>query len=197
MAFTIIPLPFAQDALEPNMSAKTLSYHYGKHYKGYCDTLNKLIEGTDYEKMPLEEIIRTSQKGPIFNNAAQTWNHAFFWNSLTPNGGGDPKGALKDAIEAKYGSMDAFRDEFTKMAVGNFGSGWTWLVRNPDGTVDIVNTSNAGDPLSSLATPLLTCDVWEHAYYLDYYNMRVTFVKTFLEKLVNWDFACKNYEEAR
>jgi len=197
MAFTIPALPFEKNALEPAMSSTTLTYHHDKHHQAYCDTLNKLIAGTEYEKMPLEEIIRTSQSGPIFNNAAQTWNHSFFWNCLKPNGGGDPSGKLLDAINAKYGSMDAFRAEFTKMAVGNFGSGWTWLVRNPDGSVDIVNTSNANNPLSSLATPLMTCDVWEHAYYLDYFNVRMQFVKTFLEKLVNWDFVQQNFDEAR
>lgn len=144
MAFTVPPLPFAMDALEPYMSSKTLSYHYGKHNKAYNDTLNNLIKGTDYETMPLEEIIRTTQSGPIFNNAAQCFNHTFFWNSLKPNGGGQPTDVIAAQINAKWGSYDAFADAFTRCAVGNFGSGWTWLVEKEDGTLDIVNTSNAG-----------------------------------------------------
>ena len=174
MAFTVPPLPFAMDALEPYMSSKTLSYHYGKHNKAYNDTLNNLIKGTDYETMPLEEIIRTTQSGPI--------------------GGGQPTDVIAAQINAKWGSYDAFADAFTKSAVGNFGSGWTWLVEKEDGTLDIVNTSNAGTPITGTDVPLITCDVWEHAYYLDYYNMRVTFVQTFLQHLVNWDFAAKNYK---
>ncbi len=194
MAFTLPPLPFDMKALEPYMSEKTLSYHYGKHHKAYVDTLNTLIQGTDYEKMPLEEIIRTTQQGPIFNNAAQNWNHTFFWNSLKPNGGGEPSGRVGKAIAAQWGSYDAFKQTFIKSAVGNFGSGWTWLVQKEDGTLDIVNTGNAGTPITTPNRPLITCDVWEHAYYLDYYNVRAQFVTTFLEELVNWDFADKNMQ---
>lgn len=194
MAFTVPALPFAMDALEPYMSAKTLSYHYGKHNMAYNDTLNKLIAGTEYETMALEEIIRTTQGGPIFNNAAQCFNHTFFWNSLTPNGGGEPSGALVQRIAEKWGSFAAFAEAFTKSAVGNFGSGWTWLVQKEDGSLDIVNTSNAANPLTTTDVPLITCDVWEHAYYLDYYNARVQFVQTFLSHLVNWDFAEKNLQ---
>lgn len=194
MAFTLPPLPFDMKALEPYMSERTLSYHYGKHHKAYVDTLNTLIQGTDYEKMPLEEIIRTTQQGPIFNNAAQNWNHTFFWNSLKPNGGGEPSGRVGKAIAAQWGSYDAFKQTFIKSAVGNFGSGWTWLVQKEDGTLDIVNTGNAGTPITTPNRPLITCDVWEHAYYLDYYNVRAQFVTTFLEELVNWDFADKNMQ---
>ncbi len=194
MAFTLPPLPFEMTALEPYMSEKTLSYHYGKHHKGYVDTLNTLIAGTDYESMPLEEIIRTTQKGPIFNNASQNWNHTFFWNSLTPNGGGVPTGSILNAIEAKWKNYDSFKEQFIKSAAGNFGSGWTWLIQNEDGTLDILNTSNAGSPISTPAKPLMVCDVWEHAYYLDYYNVRAQFVTAFLEHLVNWEFVGKNMQ---
>lgn len=195
MAFTVPPLPYEQNALEPYMSAKTLSYHYGKHNQTYNDTLNRLIAGTEYEKMPLEEIIRTTQSGPIFNNAAQCFNHTFFWNSMKPNGGGQPDGALADAINAKWGSFDAFAEAFANSAAGNFGSGWTWLVQNEDSTLDIVNTSNAGTPVTGTATPLLVVDVWEHAYYLDYYNVRLRYVRVFLANLANWDFAAKNFSD--
>lgn len=195
MAFTVPPLPYEQNALEPYMSAKTLSCHYGKHNQAYNDTLNKLIAGTEYEKMPLEEIIRTTQSGPIFNNAAQCFNHTFFWNSMKPNGGGQPDGALADAINAKWGSFDAFAEAFANSAAGNFGSGWTWLVQKEDSTLDIVNTSNAGTPVTGTATPLLVVDVWEHAYYLDYYNVRLQYVKVFLANLANWDFAAKNFSD--
>lgn len=194
MAFTLPPLPFAMNALEPYMSEKTLSYHYGKHHRGYVDTLNTLIAGTDYESMPLEEIIRTTQQGPIFNNASQNWNHTFFWNSLTPNGGGAPSGRALAAIEAKWENYDAFKEQFIKSAAGNFGSGWTWLIQTENGTLDILNTSNAGSPISSPSKPLMVCDVWEHAYYLDYYNVRAQFVTTFLEHLVNWEFVEKNLQ---
>ncbi len=192
MAFTLPQLPFGLKALEPYMSERTLSFHYGKHHKTYIETLNKLIEGTEYEKMPLEEIIRTMQAGPIFNNAAQTWNHTFFWNCLSPNGGGTPGCEILSLIEAKWGSFDDFKAAFIKSAAGNFGSGWTWLVQNEDGTLDIVNTGNAGTPLTTASKPVLTCDVWEHAYYLDYQNVRVQFVTTFLEHLANWEFAASN-----
>ena len=192
MAFTVPPLPFEMEALEPYMSSKTLSYHYGKHNKAYNDTLNTLIAGTEYENMPLEEIIRTTKSGPIFNNAAQCFNHTFFWNSLKPNGGGQPSGSLADAIDQKWGSYEKFAEQFCKSAASNFGSGWTWLVQKDDGSLDIVNTSNAGTPITGTDKPLVVVDVWEHAYYLDYYNVRLQYVQTFLNHLVNWEFASKN-----
>ena len=162
MEHTLPPLPYAKDALQPHMSAETLEYHYGKHHQAYVTNLNNLIKGTEFETMTLEEIIKKSSGG-IFNNSAQVWNHTFFWNCMAPNAGGAPTGAVADAINAKWGSFDKFKEEFQKSAVGNFGSGWTWLVQK-DGGVDIVNTSNAGTPLVGTDTPLLTCDVWEHAY---------------------------------
>ena len=187
-------LPFALDALAPHISKETLEYHYGKHHQAYVTNLNNLIKGTEYETLDLEAIIKKAPAGGIYNNAAQVWNHTFFWNSLKPAGGGVPTGALADAINKKWGSFDEFKKAFQTSAVGNFGSGWTWLVEKEDGTLDIVNTSNAGTPITGTDSPLITCDVWEHAYYLDYYNMRVTFVQTFLQHLVNWDFAAKNYK---
>ncbi len=189
-------LPFAKNALEPHMSAETLEYHHGKHHKAYVDNLNNLIRGTEFEDMPLEEIIKKAPAGPIYNNAAQTWNHTFFWNCLSPQGGGEPTGALKEAIMAKWGSFDAFKEAFQKSAVGNFGSGWTWLVKKTDGSVDIVNMGAAGTPLTTGDTPLLTIDVWEHAYYIDYRNRRPDFVAAFLHHLVNWRFAEQNFAAA-
>lgn len=195
MAFTVPPLPYEQNALEPYMSAKTLSYHYGKHNQAYNDTLNKLIAGTEYEKMPLEEIIRTTQSGPIFNNAAQCFNHTFFWNSMKPNGGGQPRvRLLMRSTQSGAASMPLLK-RLPTVAAGNFGSGWTWLVQKEDSTLDIVNTSNAGTPVTGTATPLLVVDVWEHAYYLDYYNVRLQYVKVFLANLANWDFAAKNFSD--
>jgi Fe-Mn family superoxide dismutase len=190
MEHTLPPLPYPMDALAPHISKETLEYHYGKHHQGYVTTLNNLIKGTEYENASLEDIIKKSS-GPIFNNAAQVWNHTFYWNCMKPNGGGTPTGALADAIKVKWGSFDKFKEEFTKSGVGNFGSGWTWLVKKKDGSVDIVNTSNAGTPLTSADKPLMTCDVWEHAYYIDYRNARPKYIETFW-KLVNWDFAAKN-----
>ena len=189
MEHTLPPLPYAKDALQPHMSAETLEYHYGKHHQAYVTNLNNLIKGTEFENLPLEEIIKKSSGG-IFNNSAQVWNHTFFWNCLAPNAGGAPTGAVADAINAKWGSFDKFKEEFQKSAVGNFGSGWTWLVQK-DGGVDIVNTSNAGTPLVGADKPLLTCDVWEHAYYIDYRNARPKFVEGFWN-LVNWDFVNSN-----
>jgi Fe-Mn family superoxide dismutase len=180
------------DALAPHISKETFEYHYGKHHQAYATNLNNLIKGTEFENASLEDIVRKSSGG-IFNNAAQVWNHSFFWNSMKPSGGGQPTGALADAIKAKWGSFDAFKEAFTKSAVGNFGSGWTWLVKKPDGSVDIVNTSNAGTTLTSADKALLTIDVWEHAYYIDYRNARPKFVETFLASLANWDFAAKNF----
>ena len=192
MAHTLPPLPYAQDALAPHISAETFEYHYGKHHQAYVTNLNNLIPGTEFESLSLEEIVKKSSGG-IYNNAAQVWNHTFFWNCMKPNGGGAPTGKLADAINAKFGSYDAFKEAFTKSAVGNFGSGWTWLVKKADGTVDIVNMGPAGTPLTTGDTALLTIDVWEHAYYIDYRNARPKFVETFLNSLVNWDFAAKNF----
>jgi len=185
-------LPYAADALAPHISKETFEYHHGKHHQAYVTNLNNLIKGTEFESASLEDIIRKSQGG-VFNNAAQVWNHTFFWHCMKPNGGGQPSGALADAIKAKWGSFDAFKEAFAKSAVGNFGSGWTWLVKKADGSVDIVNTSNAGTPLTGADKPLLTIDVWEHAYYVDYRNARPKFVETFLNQLANWDFAAKNF----
>ena len=192
MAHTLPPLPYAQDALAPHISAETFEYHYGKHHQAYVTNLNNLIPGTEFESLSLEEIVKKSSGG-IYNNAAQVWNHTFFWNCMKPNGGGAPTGKLADAINAKFGSYDAFKEAFTKSAVGNFGSGWTFLVKKADGTVDIVNMGPAGTPLTTGDTALLTIDVWEHAYYIDYRNARQKFVETFLNSLVNWDFAAKNF----
>ncbi|BBA34984.1 superoxide dismutase, Fe [Methylocaldum marinum] len=191
MTHELPPLPYAKNALEPHISAETLEYHYGKHHQTYVTNLNNLIAGTDFEKLPLEDIIKKSSGG-IFNNAAQVWNHTFYWNSLKPNGGGAPAGALADAINQAFGSFDKFKEEFTKCAIGTFGSGWAWLVKNADGKLAIVSTSNAGNPMTSDQTPLLTCDVWEHAYYIDYRNARPKYVEAFWN-LVNWDFASKNF----
>jgi Fe-Mn family superoxide dismutase len=190
MEHTLPPLPYAKDALQPHISAETLEYHYGKHHAPYVTNLNNLIKGTEFENMSLEEIVKKSSGG-IFNNSAQVWNHTFFWNCMAPNAGGAPTGAVADAINAKWGSFDKFKEEFSKSALGNFGSGWTWLVQKADGGVDIVNTSNAHTPLASDDKALLTCDVWEHAYYIDYRNARAKFVEAFWN-LVNWEFVNKN-----
>lgn len=194
MEHTLPPLPYAKDALEPHMSAETFDFHYGKHHQAYVTNLNKLIQGTEFETADLIEIIRKSSGG-IFNNAAQIWNHTFFWHSMKPNGGGQPQGELAAAIDKKWGSFDAFKQAFAASAVGNFGSGWTWLVAKPDGSVDIVNTSNAATPLTTDVTPLLTVDVWEHAYYIDYRNQRPKFVETFLNSLANWSNAESLYKK--
>jgi superoxide dismutase, Fe-Mn family len=186
------PLPYAMDALAPHISKETLEFHYGKHHQAYVTNLNNLIKGTEFEKASLEEIVKKASGG-VFNNAAQVWNHTFFWSSMKPGGGGKASGALIAAIDKKWGSFDAFKEAFAKSAVGNFGSGWTWLVKKPDGGVDIVNTSNAGTPVTGADKPLLTIDVWEHAYYIDYRNARPKFVETFLASLANWDFAGKNF----
>jgi Fe-Mn family superoxide dismutase len=193
MVHQLPELPFAKDALAPYMSAETLEYHHDKHHQAYVNNLNNLIQGTEFAEMPLEEIVKKAPAGGIYNNAAQTWNHTFFWNCLTPKGGGEPKGALKAAIEAKWGSFDAFKKAFHASAVGNFGSGWTWLVKKSDGSVDIINMGAAGTPLTTGDTPLLTIDVWEHAYYIDYRNRRPDFVTAFLDHLVNWEFAERNF----
>ncbi|MEZ5440905.1 MAG: Fe-Mn family superoxide dismutase [Lysobacterales bacterium] len=187
MAFELPPLPYARDALAPHISAETLDYHYGKHHQAYVTNLNNLIAGTEHESQSLEAIIRSSSGG-LFNNAAQVWNHTFYWHCLSPNGGGDPSGKLADLIVKAFGSIDAFRDAFSKNAIGTFGSGWGWLVQKPDGSLALASTSNAGTPLTGEDTPLLTCDVWEHAYYVDYRNARPKYVEAFWQ-LVNWDFA--------
>ena len=184
-------LPYAKDALAPFISAETLEYHYGKHHATYVANLNKLIPGTEFENMSLEDIIKKSSGG-IFNNAAQVWNHTFYWNCLSPNGGGAPTGALADAIQAKWGSFDAFKEAFSKAAVGTFGSGWAWLVKTPAGELEIVSTSNAATPMTSGQKALMTCDVWEHAYYVDYRNARPKYVEAFWN-LVNWQFVSANF----
>ncbi len=185
-------LPYAMDALVPHISKETFEFHYGKHHQAYVTNLNNLVKGTEFESMGLEDVVKKSSGG-VFNNAAQVWNHTFFWHSMKPAGGGKPAGALAAAIDKKWGSFDAFKEAFTKSAVGNFGSGWTWLVKKADGSVDIVNTSNAGTVLTTGDKALLTIDVWEHAYYIDYRNARPKFVETFLNGLANWDFAGKNF----
>lgn len=190
MAFTLPPLPYALDALAPHISKETLEFHYGKHHQAYVTNLNNLVSGTEFESSSLEDIIKKSSGG-VFNNAAQVWNHTFYWNSLSPNGGGEPTGDLLAAINAKWGSVDAFKEAFNKSAVGNFGSGWTWLVKKSDGSVDIVNTGNAATPITTSDVPLFTCDVWEHAYYIDYRNARPKYLENFWN-LVNWDFAASN-----
>ncbi|MDG1097159.1 MAG: Fe-Mn family superoxide dismutase [Methylophilaceae bacterium] len=192
MEHTLPALPYAQDALAPHLSAETLEFHYGKHHNAYVGNLNKLIVGTEFENAALEDIIKKASSG-VYNNAAQIWNHTFFWNCMKPNGGGAPTGALADAIAAKWGSYDDFKAAFQASAVGNFGSGWTWLVKKADGSVDIVNMGAAGTPLTTGDTALLCIDVWEHAYYIDYRNARPKFVETFLTSLVNWDFASANF----
>ncbi|PPC91923.1 MAG: superoxide dismutase [Fe] [Methylobacter sp.] len=191
MAFELPALPYAKNALAPHISEETLEYHYGKHHQTYVTNLNNLVPGTEFEGLSLEEIVMKSSGG-IFNNAAQVWNHTFYWNSLSPNGGGQPTGAFADALYAKFGSFAAFREEFTKTAITTFGSGWAWLVKDADGSLALVSSSNAATPLTSGQTPLLTCDVWEHAYYIDYRNARPAYLEAFWN-LVNWEFAAKNF----
>ncbi|OFZ79847.1 MAG: superoxide dismutase [Bdellovibrionales bacterium RIFOXYD1_FULL_53_11] len=183
-------LPYQIGALAPKISKETLEFHYGKHHATYVTNLNKLISGTALENATLEEIIKTAQ-GPVFNNAAQVWNHTFFWNCMKPDGGGQPSGALKSAIEKDFGSFELFKDKFIQAAVGQFGSGWAWLVKSAEGRLVVDATSNAGNPMTSGKVPVMTCDVWEHAYYIDYRNNRAKFVETFWD-LVNWDFVTKN-----
>ena len=196
MPFTLPELPFAKDALEPHMSSRTFDFHYGKHHAGYVKKLNAGIEDTQFANMSLEDIIRATAKGGentgIFNNAAQTWNHTFFWNSMSPNGGGAPTGELAEKINDSFGSLKNFKDKFADAAAGQFGSGWAWLVENK-GRLEIWTTSNAKSPLTEDGvTPLITLDVWEHAYYLDYQNGRPDFIKAFLDHLINWEFASSN-----
>lgn len=184
-------LPYEKNALEPFISAETIEYHYGKHHQTYVTNLNNLIAGTEFENLSLEDIVRKSSGG-IFNNAAQVWNHTFYWNGMKPNGGGKPTGALAEAIDKAFGSFDKFKEEFSKCAVTTFGSGWAWLVKNADGSLALVSTSNAGCPLTAGQKPLLTIDVWEHAYYIVYRNARPKYVEDFFS-VVNWDFVATNY----
>ncbi len=186
MAIELPALPYDRTALEPHISAETIDFHYSKHHQTYVTNLNNLIAGTEFESADLESIVRKAQGG-MFNNAAQVWNHSFYWNCLKPNGGGAPTGKLAEAIDAAFGSFDAFKAEFTKTAIGTFGSGWAWLVQRADGSLALVSTSNAATPLTGTDKPLLTCDVWEHAYYVDYRNARPKYVEAFWN-LVNWDF---------
>ena len=190
MEHQLSELPYAEDALAPYISAETIEYHYGKHHRAYVDNINRLITGTEFEKMSLEEIIQKSSGG-IFNNAAQAWNHTFYWSCLSPKGGGEPAGDLENALIKDFGSFAQFKEKFTNAAVTLFGSGWAWLVKNPDGSLSIETTSNAGTPLKEGKKVLLTCDVWEHAYYIDYRNARAKYVEGFW-KLVNWDFITAN-----
>ena len=192
MEHTLPALPYAIDALAPFISKETFEYHHGKHHQAYVTNLNNLIGGTEFAGLALEEIVKKAS-GPVYNNAAQVWNHTCFWNCMKPAGGAAPTGALAAAIDAKWGSYAAFKEAFTKSAVGNFGSGWTWLVKKADGSVDIVNTGAAGTPLTTADKALLTIDVWEHAYYIDYRNARPKFVEAFLNNLVNWSFAEANF----
>lgn len=190
MAHQLPALPYANNALEPHISAETLEFHYGKHHATYVTNLNNLITGTEFENLSLEEIIKKASAG-IFNNAAQVWNHTFYWNCLSPNGGGKPDGALADAINQAFGSFADFKEKFTTSAVTNFGAGWTWLVKDGDDNLEIVNTSNAANPMTEGKTPVMTCDVWEHAYYIDYRNARPKYMEAFWN-LVNWNYIAEN-----
>lgn len=189
-------LPYSTDALAPHVSEQTLQFHYGKHHKGYVDKLNAAIGRTAYENLSLEEIIRAAHETAdtgVFNKAAQAWNHNFLWHSMSPDGGGEPSGPLADAIKDRFDDLSGFRDAFKRSALGQFGSGWTWLVQTNDG-INVTSTGNAETPLTDGVTPLLTLDVWEHAYYLDYQNKRDAYIDAFLDKLINWDFAARNFE---
>jgi len=191
MTHTLPALSYEMNALEPHISKETLEFHYGKHHQTYVTNLNNLIKGTEFDDMSLEDIINKSSGG-IFNNAAQIWNHSFYWNCLSPNGGGEPTGALADAINSKFGSFEKFKEEFSKTSITTFGSGWGWLVKEADGSIALASTSNAATPMTSGQTALLTCDVWEHAYYIDYRNARPKYLEAFWN-LVNWDFVAKNF----
>ena len=193
MAFELPPLPFEKDALEPHISKETLEYHHGKHHNAYVTKLNDLIKGTDDEGKSLEEIIQ-SAKGGLFNQAAQVWNHTFYWHCLSPHGGGEPDGALSEAIQAKFGSFEAFKEAFNARALENFGSGWTWLVKTDEGGVDIRNTDDADSPIAHGLTPLMAIDVWEHAYYIDYRNARPKYLDA-VWHIVNWDFIAQNFND--
>ena len=197
-AITLPPLPYAEDALAPVISANTISFHYGKHHKGYVDNLNKLTAGTDLANASLEQIVKSTagaaDKQGVFNNAAQVWNHTFYWNSMKPNGGGKPGGELAQKIDATFTNYDNFKKELVTAATGQFGSGWAWLV-SEGGNLEVVKTPNAETPLTKGQTPLLTIDVWEHAYYLDYQNKRADYVNAVIDKLLNWDFAAANFKK--
>jgi superoxide dismutase, Fe-Mn family len=198
-AFTLPPLPFADDALEPVISARTIGFHYGKHHKTYVDTLNKLIAGTELEGQPLEKIIRATagktEQAQVFNNAAQSWNHSFYWHCLKPKGGGKPSGEMADLIEQSFNGYDKFKAEFAEAGIKEFGSGWAWLVVD-NGSLKILKTGNADNPITRNLQPLLTIDVWEHAYYLDYQNRRNDHVNAVIDKLLNWEFAAENFHNA-
>jgi len=191
MAFTLPPLPYSKNALAPHISEETLDYHYDKHHAAYVNNLNKLVAGTADENLSLEELIKKSPAGGIFNNAAQVWNHTFYWHCLSPKGGDEPTGKLASAITKAFGSFDAFKEQFTQAAITTFGSGWAWLVQDKDGELKITSTSNAGTPMTSGQQALMTCDVWEHAYYIDYRNLRPEYLKAFWS-LVNWEFVESN-----
>ncbi len=192
MSFELAPLPYAMDALAPHISAETLEYHYGKHHLAYVTNLNNLLEESDLEEATLEEIILNAS-GPLFNNAAQVWNHTFYWSCLSPEGGGEPTGRLAEAIKQQFGSFEEFKAQFTQACLTNFGSGWTWLVENSEGELEIGNTRNADNPMTDKKIPLMTCDVWEHAYYIDYRNARPQYVEAFWS-LVNWEYVAENFE---
>ena len=194
MAFELPSLPYAKNALAPHISEETLEFHHGKHHKTYVDNLNNLVPGTEFEGQSLEAIIKVSSGG-IFNNAAQVWNHTFYWHCLSPNGGGEPTGELADAIDETFGSFDIFKEEFTKASVTTFGSGWGWLVKTSEGKLELASTTGAGNPMTEGKTPLLTCDVWEHAYYVDYRNARPAYLKAFWE-LVNWEYVAEQFANA-
>lgn len=193
MAFQLPELPYSKDALAPHISAETLEYHYGKHHAGYVTKLNAAVEGTEYAEMTLENVIKKAEGG-LFNNAAQVWNHTFYWNSLSPNGGGEPTGDLSNVITEAFGSFSAFKEQFSAAAAGQFGSGWAWLVKDSSGKLKITTTANADTPVTEDVTPLLTCDVWEHAYYIDYRNARPKYIESFWN-LVNWDFVEANLKK--
>jgi len=191
MTFALPDLPYAMDALAPHISQETLEYHYGKHHQAYVNKLNELVPNTEFAGLSLEDIIQRAN-GPVFNNAAQIWNHTFYWHSMKPNGGGQPNGELAQAINDAFGSFDAFQEAFTTAGLTQFGSGWAWLVKTSDGKLEVVKTANADNPMTDQKTPLLTCDVWEHAYYIDTRNNRGQYINNFWQ-LVNWDFAAENY----
>lgn len=195
MAYELPALPYPMDGLAPHISQETLEFHYGKHHQTYLNNLNKLITGHELEGQPLETLIRQTS-GPLFNNAAQVWNHTFYWHSMKPQGGGEPSGALAQTIQKTFGSFQQFKEQFTQSATTLFGSGWTWLVKKADGALEIVNTSNAGNPLTENKTPLFTCDVWEHAYYIDVRNARPQYLEHFWQ-LINWSFAAENFQKAK
>jgi Fe-Mn family superoxide dismutase len=193
MAFELPNLPYSMDALKPHLSAETLEYHHGKHHKAYVDKLNDLVGGTKFASATLEEIVKGAEPGTLLNNAQQHWNHSFYWKSLSPKGGGEPKGPLADAIKKTFEHFDAFKKKFSEIAAGHFGSGWAWLVRGKDGSIEVIATHDSGCPVREGQTPLITCDVWEHAYYIDYRNARPKYVDAYW-KMVNWDFASANFK---